>query len=93
MRLKALVIGMAVVIVVGFVVVVATLVTRLSNPTRTEVLGEIAVPVPAGCLLADAWTADDRLYLRYAGADCGLVVAVDPESGQELARFHGKTQP
>lgn len=93
MRLKLLVIGMGVVILVGFVVVVATIIDRLANPREAKTLGEIAVAVPAGCQLADAWSADGRLYLRYAGADCGLVVAVDAENGQELARYTGKSGP
>lgn len=93
MRLKLLVIGMGVVILVGFVVVVATIIDRLSNPRTPEVLGQVAVAVPAGCLLADSWTADDRLYLRFAGEACGIVVAVDAESGQELARYQGKNEP
>ena len=93
MRVKLLVIGMGVVILIGFFVVVVTLVSRLSNPRSPETLGEVAVAVPAGCLLADAWSQDDRLYLRYAGEACGLVVVVDAESGQELARYHGKSEP
>lgn len=93
MRLKLLVIGMGVVIVVGFFVVVVTLVDRLANPRQPRTLGEVAVAVPAGCRLADAWSQDDRLYLRYAGEGCGLVVALDAESGQELGRYQGKTEP
>ena len=91
--LKLLVIGMGVVILVGFCVVVVTLVNRLANPRAPETLGEVAVAVPAGCQLADAWSQDERLYLRYAGEACGLVVVVDAESGQELARYHGNSEP
>jgi len=93
LRLKVLVIGMGVVILVGFFVVVATLVDRLSGSRETKGPGEVAVAVPAGCQLADAWTEDDRLYLRYAGEGCGLVVALDAASGQELARYLGRIEP
>ena len=93
MRLKFLVIGMGVVILVGFLVVVGTLVDRLANPRQSKSLGEVAVRVPAGCLLTDAWNRDDRLYLRYEGEDCGLLVVLDAESGRELARFLGRPEP
>jgi hypothetical protein len=93
LRLKLLVIGMGVVILVGFLVVVVTLVDRLANPRTPEVKGDVAVSVPAGCQLADAWSQDEKLFLRYAGEACGLVVVVDAESGQELARYHGTSEP
>jgi len=93
LRLKFVVIGLGVVILAGFFVVVATLVDRLSNRRDAKTLGEVTVAVPAGCQLADAWSEDGRLYLRYAGEACGLVVALDPESGQELARFRGRAEP
>lgn len=93
MRLKLLVIGMGVVILVGFLVVVVTLVDRLANPREPDSLGEVAVAVPAGCQLADAWSQDERLYLRYAGEGCGLVVVVEAESGRELARYLGRSEP
>lgn len=93
MRLKLLVIGMGVVLVVGFLVVVVTLINRLSNPRQPKSLGEVSVIVPAGCQLADAWSQDERLYLRYAGEACGLVVVVDAESGGELARYLGRPEP
>lgn len=84
---------MGVVLVIGFFVVVVTLVDRLSNPREAKRLGDVAIIVPAGCQLADAWSQDERLYLRYAGEACGLLVVLDAESGGELARYHGKTTP
>jgi hypothetical protein len=92
-RLKLVVIGMGVVILVGFVVVVVTLVDRLANPREPQTLGEVRLEVPAGCQLADAWSDAERLYLRYAGEGCGLVVVVEAESGRELARYGGGAQP
>ena len=91
--LKLLVIGMGVVLLVGFGVVAVTLVNRLGKPRTPETLGEVTVAVPAGCQLADAWSQEERLYLRYAGEACGLVVVLDAESGRELARYQGKNEP
>lgn len=85
--IKAAVIAMGVVIVIGFVVVVVTIVDRLAGPGEPELLGEIAVPLPAGCRLADAWSEAGRLYLRYEGeADCQQVAIVDPETGGVVGR-------
>jgi hypothetical protein len=92
-RLKLLVIGMGVILVVGFLVVVVTLFNRLTNPREPKALGQVAVTVPAGCQLADAWSEDEQLYLRYAGEGCGLVVVLDAESGRELARYFGQSAP
>lgn len=96
---KALVIGMAVVIIVGFAVVVVTIVDRLANPHEPEVLGNVKVSVPAGCHLADAWSEEGRLYLRYDGTvgaegkACGLVIVLEADSGREVARYGVDVQP
>lgn len=86
--IKAAVIAMGVVIVIGFVVVVVTIVDRLSGPDEAAELGEIAIPLPADCALADAWSDAGRLFLRYDGPPvCQQVVIVDPESGAEVGRI------
>lgn len=85
--IKAAVIAMGVVIVIGFVVVVVTIVDRLAGSDEPEVLGEVAVTMPAGCRLADAWSEAGRLYLRYDGEGaCQQVAIVDPESGAVVGR-------
>lgn len=90
---KLAVIAMGAVIVVGFIVVVATIVQRLAGPERPAEVGVIGVPVATGCWIADAWSADGKLYLRLDGEGAcrqvaivdealrkvvGLVVAVEP---------------
>lgn len=82
--MKIAVIAMGLVILVGFIVVVVTIVQRLANPAGEAATGTVAVPVPPGCWIADGWSADGRLYLRLDGAApaCRQIVILDPASGK-----------
>ncbi len=85
--IKAAVVAMGIVIVIGFVVVVVTIVGRLSGTDEAGLAADIAVPLPPGCTLADAWSDAGRLFLRLAGAgDCQQVLIVDLESGAAAGR-------
>jgi len=85
--MKAVVVGMGALLVIGFVVVVVTIVDRLSRPAP-EIAGEIAVTVPEDCELADAWSDEGRLYLRYdGGLACQQVIVLDAGEGRIVARF------
>jgi len=69
---------MGAVIVIGFIVVVATIVQRLAKPETGGEIGVIGVPLQPGCWIADAWSAEGRLYLRLDGEiACRQVVIVD----------------
>jgi hypothetical protein len=76
---KIAVIAMGAVIVVGFIVVVVTIVQRLARPDRAAgEIGLIALPLQPGCWIADAWSAEGRLYLRIDGEGaCRQVAIVD----------------
>ncbi len=88
--LKALVIGMGVLIVLGFVVLVIGLADKFSRLDEAD-SGETEVPVPDGCSLAETLAEGDRLLLRFEGpADrgCAQIVVVDLESGKVVRRLH-----
>lgn len=82
--MKIAVIAMGLVILVGFIVVVVTIVQRLAKPAGEAPAGDIAVPVPPGCWIADGWPADGKLYLRLDGEtpDCRRIVILDATSGK-----------
>jgi hypothetical protein len=83
--IKLIVIALGLVIVVGFVVVIVTIVGRLAAPKGDAALGTIAVAVPAGCALADAWSDDGKFFLRLAGdPTCPALLVVDQASGELL---------
>ncbi len=88
--LKALVIGMGVLILLGFVVLVIGLADKFSRLDEAD-SGETEVPVPDGCSLAETLAEGDRLLLRLEGpADrgCAQIVVVDLESGKVVRRLH-----
>jgi hypothetical protein len=89
--LVALVIIMGVLIVAGLVVVVVTIVNRMSGTApvaATSVrpsFGTVDLPVPAGCQVVETTTADDRLILRLGSGDrCNQLLVVDMASGAVL---------
>ena len=91
--LKALVIGMAVIIVVGFVVVVATIAQRVSGFAREEAtaIGDIVLPMAEACGIAEITPLDDVLVaVRLEGpraAGCESVLLVDLEAAQVVGRL------
>jgi hypothetical protein len=89
--LKAVVIGMAVLIVVGMTVVIVTIVNRLGKGRATAVpAAPIAatLDLPAGCSVAEMAAAGERLALRLAGSgDCRQILLLDPASGALVGRL------
>ncbi len=82
--LKALVIGMGVLLVLGFVLLVVGLADKFSRLDKAG-FAEIEVPVPDGCSLAETLAEGDRLLLRLKGPaerGCARIVVVDLESGE-----------
>lgn len=89
---KALVIGMGILIIVGLGLVVYGVVRQADNLISRDTFGEVTIPLPAGCTLAEA-SADDRglVVLRLQGkADdgCRQVLLFDSRSGEMRGRIH-----
>jgi uncharacterized protein DUF6476 len=99
--LKALVIVMGIIIVAGVAVVVVTIVNRLQNKTPAAMtasgaaeLGDVVLPLPAGCRVAEMTSANDRLWLRLepltgnsADAACADILILDPATGSVVGRL------
>ena len=91
--LKALVIGMAVIIVVGFVIVVATIAQRLTGFAREEgaPIGDIALPMAEACSMADVTQLDgDLVAVRLEGPrweGCASILLIDLEAGTVVGRL------
>lgn len=86
--LKAAVIGMAVLLALGFGFVVFTILQRLSGEDAPPLRGDMTLPAAGDCRLADAWNADGLLYLRLEGPRaCEAVVLVDPAAQREVGRI------
>jgi hypothetical protein len=100
--LKALVIVMGIIIVVGVAIVVVTIVNRMmqtktpvaTTATGAAVLGDIVLPLPAGCRVAEMTSANERLWLRLqpltgnsADAACADILILDPATGSVVGRL------
>ena len=86
--LKAVVIGMGVLIVVGFAVVVIEITRRLANMGEEEAFpaGARTLAVPQGCTLAEIAGVGERLVLRLEpAASCPDLIYLDA-SGREVGR-------
>ncbi len=87
--LKALVIGMGVLIVAGFVLLVIGLANKFSQGGK-EGFGAAEVAVPDGCSVVETLAEGDRLLLRLEGPaerGCAQIVVVDLESGAVRGRL------
>ena len=86
--LKALVIGMGVLILVLFITIVGTIALRLSGygGESEDGFGKTALPVPPGCDIAEAVPdGDGRLILRLTGGEaCRQVLLVRLSDGTLL---------
>lgn len=87
--LKALVIGMAVLLVAGFALVAYVITQRLSGSREPASFQEQALPVPPGCAVAELVSVGRRLALRLEGAaerGCDQILLIDAESGALVGR-------
>lgn len=93
--LKAVVIGMAVLIVLGTGLLVYGLVERSVNGEATQALpppaeppatfGVVALPLAEGCTIADMAVEHGRLYVRTEPAgSCARIYVLDAASGTVL---------
>lgn len=94
--LKAVVIGMGVLIVVGFAVVVFEITRRLANMGEEEAFpaGEArTLAVPQGCTLAEIAGVGERLALRLdPAASCPDLIYLDA-AGREVGRVELQPAP
>lgn len=95
--LKALVIGMGLLLVAGLVALAYGLYYKASHPdfklfddtkalpaghmAPASAFGDLSVPLPPGCHIVDMEATGARLYLR---SDCDTVVVVDTARGTVL---------
>jgi hypothetical protein len=93
--IKAFVIGMGGLIIVGLALLLYGLAEGFGklgqdgNPGEGGNLGEVALPVPDGCVIADSRIEAPHLVLRLDGlADrgCQQVVVIDLDSGRVIGR-------
>jgi hypothetical protein len=95
--LKALVIGMGVLILVGLAVVVAAIVSKFGGgDTPAEVAGPRHLDLPEGCRIAAMTATEDRLALRVTGpvaADCARILLIDPDTGKVTATLRPGAPP
>ncbi len=102
--LKLLVILMGILILVGLALLVYGVTQRVSERDGGEAekvrgggdFGAIAVPLPAGCTIADARGEDGRLVVRLDGPaerGCQQVIVIDMDDGKVLGRVRATPQP
>ena len=104
--LKGVVIGMGILIVIGMGLLVYGLVRQVDGldgasaspasnaETPRTAFGEIDIPLPAGCRIAEMRPADSHLFLRLEGdGDCGRILVIDLPSGSELGRINLRPAP
>lgn len=104
--IKALVLVMGLLILAGLGLLVYGVVGQVSElaapgapsgPGAPGGFDAASVPLPAGCVLAEAHLEAGRLVLRAEGPlgrpDCQQVILLDPASGAELGRITIAPQP
>jgi len=87
--IKIVVIGMGLLIVAGMALLFYGLAKGVGKLGGDVALGEVLVPVPEGCVIADSRIEAPYLVLRLDGLaerGCQQVVLVDLESGRVSGR-------
>ncbi|MGH6933454.1 MAG: hypothetical protein ACREEE_13590 [Dongiaceae bacterium] len=93
----ALVILMGVVIVIGSVVVVVTIASRLINPAKSgdgdapiaAPFDPVDVPIAEGCQVVETVIQGDRLVLRLGtGGRCNQLLLIDLRNGKLTGRVN-----
>ena len=87
--IKIVVIGMGLLIVAGLALLFYGLAQGVGKLGGGAPLGEVVVPVPEGCVIADSRIEAPYLVLRLDGLaerGCQQVVLVDLESGRVTGR-------
>ncbi len=87
--LLVVVIGLGVLMVVGAVVVIGTVLSRLNNPETIPVkpgFGETRISIPADAELVSVENGDARIVLRLKDDKGPLLILLDPRKGVEKGR-------
>jgi hypothetical protein len=84
--LKALTIGMGVLILAGTAVLVAVIFHRAAAPVETRPVA-LGLDEPAGTHIAGVAATQDRLALELTGGGADRVVLVDPRTGTVTGRI------
>ena len=79
--LKAVTIGMGVLIVVATTVLVVVIARRLGGPGPLPVTTSVVLDEPAGTRMVGIATAGDRLAIQLQGGGLDRVLLVDPRTG------------
>ena len=89
MRLiKGIVIGMGVLIVVGFIVVAVALVTRTQSVSDPKQAYSTSVSIPHGTKVAASEINEDRILLQLVATDgTAWLITLDAATGQEKGRI------
>ncbi|RDD61950.1 hypothetical protein [Ferruginivarius sediminum] len=93
--LKALVIGMGILILLGTAVVIVTLVSRVGG-VEDKGFGTLYLDLPESCRIAAVTAMEGRAVLRLSGPakdGCGRLVVVDPLEGSVLGRIEPGAAP
>jgi hypothetical protein len=93
--LKAVVIGLGVLLAICAAVVVGTIVYRLFNaaPSAAAGFGISSLPVPAGCSIDQVTAEGDRLIVQVGGNDaCRRVMIADMKTGALIGQFQFKPE-
>jgi len=87
--IKAVVIGMGLLIVAGLALLFYGLAEGIGKLGSSRPMGEVVVPVPEGCVIADSRIEAPHLVLRLDGLaerNCQQVVLIDLDSGRIQGR-------
>lgn len=85
LALKSMVIGMAGLLVVCAVILVAVGISRLSGGKGFD---PVSIPLPPGCQLGVVAVADERMIIPIIGGDaCRRVIIADMEQGRVIGEF------
>ncbi|MCA8927063.1 MAG: hypothetical protein KDC18_03280 [Alphaproteobacteria bacterium] len=92
--IKAVVIGMGVLILVGFVVVAVTLVMRTQDMGTPTAAFQGLVTLPPGTRIAETRVGDGRIVLRLDGADGSQsLLILNATDGSEQGRVNLAVTP
>jgi len=89
--LKAITIGMGVLIVVATTVLVVVIARRLGGPAPITAAFDVVLEEPAGTRIAGIAAAGDRVALQLQGGGADRVLLVDPRSGVVTGRLGLRT--
>lgn len=93
--LLVVVIGLGVLLVVGAIVVIGTVISRLNNPEDIPVkpgFGETEISIPAGAQLVGVENGDTRIIVKLKTNKGPLLILLDPRKGEEKGRVRLKPE-